>query len=147
MSWNNRKETRIFEAQQKKLQQYYIDNGMTQEQINAMLAYDKRQWLNLRNQKEHDFEIIPFPEIESINPTGSDSAKLMYKIDSDLDPFVFGFDDPRLNAIWKESDEINKQIMRFLAEGKTQDEISKIVGISQKGVSKRIQKMRKLNIF
>ena len=45
MSWNNRKETRIFEAKQKKLRQYYLDNGMTQEQINAMLAYDKAKCL------------------------------------------------------------------------------------------------------
>ena len=33
MSWNNRKETRIFEAEQKKLQQYYLDSWGKYEEI------------------------------------------------------------------------------------------------------------------
>ena len=108
---------------------------MTQEQIDAMMAYDKRQWLDWRNQKEHDFETVPYTDSESCNDN------MICTIDMELNPFVVGFDDPRLNVLWKEADEIGKQIMRLLAEGKTQNEISKIVGISQKGVSKRIKKM------
>ena len=147
MSWNNRKETRIFKEKQERLRQYYVQNGMTEEQTNAMLEYEKRQWLDKRNEKEHDVEIIPFPESDSGSIDVLNNNSLISTCEAYLDPFMFGFDDPRLNAIWKETDDTGRKIMRMLAEGKTQEEIGRFIGMSQKGVSKRIHKMKKHKKF
>lgn len=143
MSWNNRKETRIFIEKQKRLRQYYLQNGMTEEQANEMFEYDKRQWLNKRNKKERKIEIVPFPESDSGNRDWIGCDNLICTLEPSLDPFVVGFHDERLNDIWEHADLQSRKIMLLLAEGKTQKEIGEMIGISQKGVSKRIQKMKK----
>ncbi len=147
MSWNNRKETRIFIEKQKRLRQYYLQNGMTEEQADAILEYDKRQWLNKRNEKEHNVEIIPFPESDSGNRDSIGCDGWICTLEPYLDPFVVGFHDERLNDIWAQSDHLSRHIMLLLAEGKTQKEIGVMIGMSQKGVSKRIKKMKTLKNF
>ena len=60
------------------------------------------------------------------------------------DPFEYGFADERLNKIWQNlTDENDRIIFMMLSKGRSQEEIGAAVGMSQKGVSKRIARMKK----
>lgn len=74
----------------------------------------------------------------------ADLREMAYHDNVMEDPFEFGFADSRLNKIWQNlSDEIDKIIFVMLSKGCTQNEIGVAVGMSQKGVSKRIARLKK----
>lgn len=49
MSWNNGYAEYQFKKYAEKLKKYYAENGMTEDQINAMLEYDKQNLIYDRN--------------------------------------------------------------------------------------------------
>ena len=59
MSWNNGYESYKFKKNAEKTKKYLSENGMNNEQIEAMIAYDKRNHLNERNQsiKKKTYEL------------------------------------------------------------------------------------------
>lgn len=59
------------------------------------------------------------------------------------DPFIYGFDDPRLQKIWDQADDTDKLILRYLSEGYTQREIATKIGITQAAISLRLTKLKK----
>ena len=140
MSWNNRKETIKFRRELKAMIAYWTDNGMSLEQIRDMVAYETEQFNKKRNQYEYGEEVSLYTHDEEGNEILVCHEALMYFDDHFRDPFECGFEDSRLNAIWFSlTDDIDKAIFKLLYEGKTQREISTIVGISQPAVVKRIK--------
>lgn len=142
MSWNNAYETKKFNKEQAELEAYYRVSGMTEAQIRAIQAYDKREFLDkrskLRNGEEvsmYDYdangnEILVVPEDAVVDEVLTD-------------PFVYGFEDDRLNRIWSSlTDEIDRTIFVLLSEGMSQEEIGEQINMSQRGVGKRIKKLR-----
>ena len=144
MSWNNRKETTRFHNELKKMVAYWKNNGMTQEQIREMIAFETDKFHKTRNQYEYGEEVPLYNRDADGNEELIHHEALISVDDYSLDPLEFGFEDSRLNVIWFSlTDEIDKAIFKLLYEGKTQREISVIVGISQPAVVKRIKSFKK----
>ena len=144
MSWNNRKETIRFRNELKEMIAYWTKHGMSLEQIRDMVSYETEQFHKKRNQYEYGEEVSLYTYDEEGNEELIYHESLISVDDYSSDPLTFGFEDSRLNDIWFSlADEIDKAIFKLLYEGKTQREISVIVGISQPAVVKRIKGFKK----
>ena len=144
MSWNNSKETIKFRKELKAMIEYWPKHGMSVEQIRDMVAYETEQFHKKRNQYEYGEEVSLYTYDEDGNEELIYHESLISVDDYSSDPLTFGFEDSRLNDIWFTlTDEIDKAIFKLLYEGKTQCEISVIVGISQQAISKRISGFQK----
>lgn len=140
MSWNNRKETKKFRKELKAMIAYWTDNRMSLDQIRDMVAYETEQFHKKRNQYEYGEEVSLYTYDEEGNEELIYHESLISVDDYSSEPLTFGFEDSRLNDIWFSlADEIDKAIFKLLYEGKTQREISVIVGISQPAVVKRVK--------
>lgn len=144
MSWNNGKETKIFKAWLAEQIAYWRKHGMCEQCIDIMVEYEKEQFNNRRNFAENI-------EITSLYATDEKGEEYLIKHDSLLcednvcaEPFEFGFNDPRLNKIWFcIKDEIDITIFKMLSQGYKQSEIARALKMSEKAISKRVEKMRK----
>jgi DNA-directed RNA polymerase specialized sigma24 family protein len=144
MSWNNGYESYKFKKNAEKTKKYLSENGMNNEQIEAMIAYDKRNHLNERNQKRYADEVSFYTTNEEGNEVTIYNDELLYYEDFISAPFEYGFDNPRLEKIWNSlTDPRDKVIFKALSDGYTQEEISKEFKIPQRTISYRINKMRK----
>ena len=144
MSWNNRKETIRFRNELKEMIAYWTKHGMSLEQIRDMVSYETEQFHKKRNQYDYGEEVSLYTYDEEGNEELIYHESLISVDDYSSDPLTFGFEDSRLNDIWFSlADEIDKAIFKLLYEGKTQREISVIVGISQPAVVKRIKGFKK----
>lgn len=144
MSWNNGKETKIFEAWLEEQIAYWRKNGMCEECIDIMVEYEKEKFHKKRNFSEN----IEVTSLYTTDENGEEytikDEALMYEDNVCDDPFEYGFNDPRLNEIWQSLvDEVDKRIFTLLSEGKKQVEIAKTLGISQPAVVKRIKRFKK----
>ena len=145
MSWNNGYESYQFKKNTEKTKKYYAENGMNDEQIEAMIEYDKRDHLDERNQRRYADEFSLYTVDEDCNEVPVYDDELVYEEDFLSNPFEYGFDDPRLEKIWKSlSDPRDKTIFKALSEGYTQEEIAQEFGIPQRTISYRIKKMRNI---
>ena len=143
MSWNNGYESYKFKKKTEKTKKYLEENGMNGEQIEEMIEYDKRDYLDERKQKRYADEVSLYTVDEDCNEVPVYNDELVYEEDFLSDPFEYGFDDPRLEKIWKTlTDSRDKIIFKALSEGYIQQEITQEFGISQRTVSYRIKKMR-----
>ena len=145
MSWNNGYESYQFKKNTEKTKKYYAENGMNDEQIEAMIEYDKRDHLDERNQRRYADEVSLYTVDEDCNEVPVYDDELVYEEDFLFDPFEYGFDDPRLEKIWKSlTDPRDKIIFKAISEGYTQEEIAQEFGIPQRTISYRIKKMRNI---
>ncbi len=138
MSWNNGYAEYQFKKYAEKLKKYYAENGMTEDQINAMLEYDKQNLIYERKQRRYADEVslYSFEEIE--NEAEKYADELVCEEDYLSDPFEYGFDDPRLEKIWTSlTDPRDKIIFKALSMGYTQKEIEQEYGIPQSTVCYR----------
>ena len=143
MSWNNGYESYKFKKKTEKTKKYLEENGMNGEQIEEMIEYDKRDYLDERKQKRYADEVSLYTVDEDCNEVPVYNDELVYEEDFLSDPFEYGFDDPLLEKIWKSlTDSRDKIIFKALSEGYIQQEITQEFGISQRTVSYRIKKMR-----
>lgn len=58
-------------------------------------------------------------------------------------PFLYGFNDSRLEYLWKNGSELEKKIMRYIAMGFNMTETSKLTNISRKKLYSTVNKMEK----
>ncbi len=142
MSWNNAKEYKKFEKEQEELAAWYRSVGMTEEQILEMYEFDKKEFFRRRSNNR----VLLLSDLSSTTEEGITEVtfeELGESSEDELDPFVFGFDDPRLNRIYKKSDEISRKIMRCLAQGMSKVQIAQELGVVPGAISHRIDKMKK----
>lgn len=144
MSWNNGKETKIFEAWLEEQIAYWRKHGMCEDCTDIMVEYEKEQFHKRRNFSEN-IEVTP---LYTADENGEEymikDEALLCEDNVCADPFEYGFNDPRLNEIWQSLvDEMDKRIFTLLSEGKKQPEIARILGVSQQAVSKRIKGFKK----
>lgn len=153
MAWNNGLERMKFDKEQNRLAEEYRIAGMTEEQIEQMYQFDLEAFNNTRRFFEHNQQI---PD----NTFGTDSEGLCPLYNKFLEPmsvtaensgirsrywWIEELENPylaiRLKALSKEDIDI---ITLYAFEGFTQCEISEKFGFSQKAISKRIEKFRRL---
>ena len=144
MSWNNAAETIKHEKFKKANEKKYRAAGMTESQIQAMHAYDDKVFGKVRYYNECCTEVSMYCDGDDGEELIADLRSITYHDTVMEDPFEFGFADSRLNKIWQNlTDENDRIIFTMLSKGRSQEEIGVAVGLSQKGVSKRICRMKK----
>ena len=144
MSWNNGYESYKFKKRTEKTKKYLEENGMNEEQIEAIIEYDKRDHLDERRKKSYADEVSLYTIDEDGNEVPVYDDELVYYEDFLADPFEYGFDDPRLEKIWKSlTDPRDKIIFKAISQGYTQEGIEREFGIPQSTICYRINKMRK----
>ena len=68
MEWNDGTERRRFEREQKELRKQYLAAGMTEDQIQALYAFDREWYKSCRREAVHTQQLdIQTSEDEDIN--------------------------------------------------------------------------------
>ena len=151
MEWNNGKERALFEKEQAELRKQYLAAGMTEEQIQALHAFDREWYKSRRREAVHTQRLdIQTSEDEDINKDNPLYKKFFEKLaveDNHADYSRYGWIDELENeelakAVNALSD-ADKELLTMLINGFTQSEIGAEMGVSQQSVSKRIKKVQR----
>ena len=153
MAWNNGKETKIFEAQQKRLRVMYLANGMTEEQIEALYQFDLKEFNARRRESEHtqrlDFDSIEFDDKETDNPLFEKFLEVLSVTDEYMSEDRFGWveeiaDSKILKAVKTLSEEQLELVTMLAFDDMNQTEIAEVLGLSQQSISKKIKKIKEI---
>ncbi len=151
MEWHDGTERRRFEREQAELRKQYLAAGMTEEQIQALHAYDREWYKSRRKEAVHTQRLdIQTSEDEDINKDNPLYKKFFEKLaveDNHDDYSRYGWIDELENeelakAVNSLSD-TDKELLTMLINGFTQSEIGAEMGVSQQSVSKRIKKIQR----
>ena len=144
MSWNNGKETKIFEKRLGELIEEWKEYGLSEDQIQLIVETEKEEFLSRRRREENGQEAPLWVEDEDEFIHEVDPISLSYEeVICEDDPFQYGFNDERLNKIVAKADETDMAILRLLSEGLNQRETGEALGLSQQFVSYRIKRFKK----
>ena len=153
MSWNNAYERKKFEARQKKQAEEYRAIGMTEEQIQTMYEFDLEQFKSDRRYHSHTQSFIPddFDESEDDDEKLSIFDKFKDVLTTSIDDsnkksrywWIEEIENPHIaQRIKLLSQEDLELLTKRLIDGYTQMEIANFFGISQKNISKKLQRIR-----
>ena len=151
MEWHDGTERRRFEREQTELRKQYLAAGMTEEQIQALYAFDREWYKSRRREAVHTQRLdIQTSEDEDINKDNPLYKKFFEKLaveDNHADYSRYGWIDELENeelakAVNALSD-ADKELLTMLINGFTQSEIGAEMGVSQQSVSKRIKKVQR----
>ena len=151
MEWHDGTERRRFEREQTELRKQYLAAGMTEEQIQALHAFDCEWYKSRRREAVHTQRLdIQTSEDEDINKDNPLYKKFFEKLaveDNHADYSRCGWIDELENeelarAVNSLSDS-DKELLTMLINGFTQSEIGAEMGVSQQSVSKRIKKIQR----
>ena len=119
MSWNNGKERRLFINYLSHQSEEWRKQGMSEENIKIMEAYEWDEFRKRRNfeEKIEVLSLVNF-NVEGLEFEIADKS-YTYKDEFSDNPFVFGFNDSRLEEIWRNlSDKRDIYIFIRLSQGK-----------------------------
>ena len=152
MKWNNGKERALFHKEQAELRKQYLAAGMTEEQIQALYAFDREWYKSRRREAVHTQRLdIQTSEDEDINKDNPLYKKFFEKLaveDNHADYSRYGWIDELENeelakAVNALSD-TDREILTLLIEGFNQATIALSLGMTQPAVSQRIKKIREI---
>ena len=152
MEWNNGKERALFQKEQAELRKQYLAAGMTEEQIQALHAFDREWYKSRRREAVHTQRLdIQTSEDEDINKDNPLYKKFFEKLaveDNHADYSRYGWIDELENeelakAVNALSD-TDKELLTLLIEGFNQATIALSLGMTQPAVSQRIKKIREI---
>lgn len=136
--YNHRREENKYEEWKKKDERFMLRNGMPKEKVIVMRAFDRKQFnSNRRFEEKIDFDsdkIISTakqPEITSLNDP------------SDLESFINSITSIALAESLEELGFEVQLIVFLLYRGFNSKEISKITGIPEWTISRRLSKLRR----
>lgn len=150
MEWNNGKERALFHKEQAKLRKQYIAAGMTEEQIQALYAFDCEWYKSRRREALHTQRLdIQTSEDEDINKDNPLYKKFFEKLaveDNHADYSRYGWveeiENERLAKAVLALSDIDKELITMLMDGFNQETIALSLGMTQPAVSQRIKKIR-----
>lgn len=151
MEWHDGTERRRFEREQTELRKQYLATGMTEEQIQALYAYDREWYKSRRREAVHTQRLdIQTSEDEDINKDNPLYKKFFEKLaveDNHADYSRYGWIDELENEKLAKAvnvlSDADKELLTMLINGFTQSEIGTEMGVSQQSVSKRIKKIQR----
>lgn len=151
MEWHDGTERRRFEREQTELRKQYLAAGMTEEQIQALYAFDREWYKSRRREAVHTQRLdIQTSEDEDINKDNPLYKKFFEKLaveDNHADYSRYGWIDELENEALAKAvnvlSDTDKELLTMLINGFTQSEIGAEMGVSQQSVSKRIKKSKK----
>lgn len=152
MEWHDGTERRRFEREQTELRKQYLAAGMTEEQIQALYAFDREWYKSRRREAVHTQRLdIQTSEDEDINKDNPLYKKFFEKLaveDNHADYSRYGWIDELENEALAKAvnvlSDTDKELLTMLINGFTQSEIGAEMGVSQQSVSKRIKKIQKI---
>ena len=150
MEWNNGKERALFQKEQAELRKQYLAAGMTEEQIQALHAFDREWYKSRRREAVHTQRLdIQTSEDEDINKDNPLYKKFFEKLaveDNHADYSRYGWIDElendRLAKAVNALSDTDREILTLLIEGFNQATIALSLGMTQPAVSQRIKKIR-----
>ena len=152
MAWNNGKERKKFEAQQARLKNYYLANGMTEEQILALQEFDKQEFKSRRRYVMHtqsfDFEAFEGEADEGQNPLYDKFLEALSVTEEYISEERFGWfeeiENPKLAKSLKQLTEEEKELLtEWIVDGLTQKEMADNFKVNQGTISRRIEALKK----
>ena len=155
MEWHDGTERRRFEREQAELRKQYLAAGMTEEQIQALYAFDREWYKSRRREAVHTQRLdIQTSEDEDINKDNPLYKKFFEKLaveDNHADYSRYGWIDELENEelakavnVLSDADKelLTMWILTLLIEGFNQATIALSLGMTQPAVSQRIKKIR-----
>lgn len=150
MEWHDGTERRRFEREQAELRKQYLAAGMTEEQIQALYAYDCKWYRGRRREALHTQRLdIQTSEDEDINKDNPLYKKFIEKLaveDNHADYSRYGWveeiENERLAKAVLALSDIDKKLITMLMDGFNQEAIALSLGMTQPAVSQRIKKIR-----
>lgn len=155
MRWNNGKERANFEKEQAEKRKKYLAAGMSEEEIQTLLNFDKDYLRSQRREAMHTqrLNIPAFAESESIDDSKSPLLKKFLHSftveDKHFESERFGWieqieNQPLYETISALSDFEKEILTELLYDGFTQEEIAESLGRNQSSISRRIAHLKKI---
>lgn len=155
MSFNNARESRRFQNEQKKMTAEYKAAGMTEEQIREMQEFDKAAFNRNRCELEWRGKLnMDFIETDySLNSDKEIPDRLLGDMNTDVLEIESDRKETWLESIHLTNDEMWQMIVSmsernieiiylYASVGYNQTEIGKILGINQRTISYQINKLK-----
>ncbi len=152
MAWNNGKERKKFEAQQQRLRNIYLANGMTEEQMQALYEFDKKEFKSRRRYAMHtqsfDFEAFEGEADEGQNPLYDKFLESLSVTEEYVSEERFGWmeeiENPKLAKALKGLALEEKELLtEWLIDEATQKEMARNFNVNQGTISRRIDALKK----
>ena len=153
MGFNNGRERRKFEDAWKKLRRQYRDAGFSEQGIDAMHAFDEDAYRSRRRFEEHT---QPFPSEEFTDGTPQNWRSVFAKFENLSTSFdengftgrsawVDAVGDPVLVSGLKRLNPGDLELLTLYAiESRNQQEIAQLLGCSQKTISSKLIRIKKV---
>ena len=151
MAWNDGKERKTFEAEQKRLRKIYLEHGLTEEAIQALYEFDKEQYNARRRNAIHtqrlDFDSIEFDDKETDNPLFEKFLEFLSTEDEFVPEGRFGWietiENHRLAKGLKQLKESDLEVLtQMYFEGYSQREVAINLGVTEANISKKIRRIK-----
>lgn len=152
MAWNDGRERKKFEAQQERLKKIYLENGMSEEQIQALYEFDKKEFKSRRiyamRTQRFDFEAFDGEADEGQNPLYDKFLEALSVTDEYVSEERFGWieeiENPKLAKAMKKLGVDEKELLtEWLVDNLTQEQMAKNFKVRQGTISKRIDALKK----
>ena len=138
------KRENIFEKRWVNLRKFYADNGMSDEDIEQIYRHDLLEFNSTRRFMEHNCYLDEMTE-DDYEKLNSQDERLIFEKNASRYWWINEIEDETISSVLKELSDIDIEIITMYAYEKfTQEEIAKMLGVSQQAVSKRIVFFRKL---
>ena len=145
MSWNNFIETKEFEKQQAQNREWYRKCGMSEEAIRKMYEYDYQVFLKDRAENRRSVDNNFEGEQREEESNGNNFYDFAETYTEELDPFLIGFEDERLNKIvstFKKPEDV--AILMLISRGYQKSTIAEILGVSCSFVTRHLDSFKKI---
>ncbi|MCM1368213.1 MAG: hypothetical protein NC184_05355 [Roseburia sp.] len=136
MKWNNRRERNKFITKQAKLRELYIEEGMTDEQIQAMYDFDLTEFNGHRREAEHTFRLDEI-DMDSVTVELEPCYSSRYAWIAEIE------NEEVIVVLKRLSEEDIELLTKHIIEGCNLTEIAHLKNVTQQAISKRFQKIKK----
>jgi len=151
MAWNDGKERKTFEAEQKRLRKIYLEHGMTEEAIQALYEFDKEQYNARRRNAIHtqsfDLEAMEGDGDEGQNPLYAKFLEVIAVNEEYIPQDRFGWietiENQRLVVALKKLKNSDLEVLtQIYVEEYSQKEVAAHFGVTEASISKKIRRIK-----
>lgn len=150
MEWHDGTERRRFEREQAELRKQYLAAGMTEEQIQALHAFDREWYKSRRREAVHTQRLdIQTSEDEDINKDNPLYKKFFEKLaveDNHADHSRYGWveeiENERLAKAVNALSDTDKELLTMWIEGFNQNEIAAHFGVKKAALSRKMGRIK-----
>ena len=150
MEWHDGTERRRFEREQAELRKQYLAAGMTEDQIQALYAFDCEWYKSCRREAVHtqqlDIQTSEDEDINKDNPLYKKFFEKLAKEDNHADYSRYGWieevENKQLYLAIGKLTEKDKEIVAMMVEGFNQNEIAAHFGVKKAAISRKIGRIK-----